>query len=122
MRYEEDGSLASYSDRQVVRAIRNWVIVAVLVISAVSLIGWQVGWWFNAENVDRQVRVDNTNTGTQTAWHDEVLSSISDYELLDPADTARRGAVRRQACELIPRLTDEYYTPEIQAFDERECQ
>lgn len=97
------------------------VIVGLVLAIGVLVGGYQLGWWLKAENVERQVRVDNTNTGTQTAWRDEVLSSISDFELLDPADTARRGAVRRQACEIIPRLGDEYYTPEIQAFDETEC-
>lgn len=121
MRYNEDGSFASYTDRQMVRSIRIWIVVGIVAAIAVALIGWQVGWWFKAENVERQVRVDNTNTGTQTAWRDEVLSSISDFELLDPADTARRGAVRRQACAIIPRLGGPYYTPEIQVFDESEC-
>lgn len=121
MKYDKDGTLVPMSDREIASSIKKWVAATVVVILAASLIGWQVGWWFKAENTDRQVAIDNSNKGTQTAWHDEVIKTIADFELVDPANTAARGALRNKACDLIPRLKDSYRDENIVVFYEREC-
>lgn len=121
VKYDEKGMLMPMSDREVARMAKKWAAGLVLVLIAVSLIGWQVGWWFRAENVDRQVTIDNNNKGTQTAWRDEAIKTVADFELIDPANTAARGALRIKACDLIPRLNDNYRDGTLVAFYQEEC-
>ena len=104
------------SAKIVLAAIVAFVMVVILGVAA-----WQFGWFVTEKNVDRQVNVDNRNKGTQTAWHDEAVRSIRDFELLDPSDTARRGVLRNQACDLIVRLTPPYRDAKIIAFQQQEC-
>lgn len=121
MKYDKEGNFVSMSDRQVVSSARRWAAGIVLAIIATSLISWQVGWWFKEKNTDRQVRIDNRNLGTQTAWRDEAVKTIADFELVDPANTAARGALKNKACDLIPRLRPDYTTPNLTAFAAKEC-
>lgn len=94
-------------------------IIAATVVLAVG--GYQLGWWLKADSTERQVQIDNSNTGTQTAWHDQAIQGIRDYELVDPSNTAARGALRNQTCELIARLSDPYRDNIIVAFEAKEC-
>lgn len=105
--------------------MRPLKIVAVLILCSVAaaglaVSGYQLGWWLRADRVERTVRIENTNTGTQTAWRDEATDSISRYELL-PEDHPARGALRNQACGLIVRLTPEYLTANLAAYAAKEC-
>lgn len=92
------------------------VFGTLVVVAIVVLAGWQIGWWFKGENLERQVNLDNRNLGTQTAWADEALDSVAEYYTVDESNTAARGALRRQACELIGRLDDDYLTPDLSEF------
>ncbi len=102
-------------------SITVWVIGFCLLFGAIGVVGWQVGWWLKKENVERQVDIANNNTGTQTAWRDEVLSSIRDYEVIDPENQAARNAVRVQACNIIPRLNEDYLDDQIVEFELEHC-
>lgn len=97
------------------------LIVGLAVIAVLAVGVWQLGWFVSAKNVDRQVHIDNRNTGTQTAWHDQALQDIRDFTLLDPSDTARRGALRNDACNLIGRLRPDYLTQDLSDFKNQEC-
>jgi hypothetical protein len=77
----------------------------VLVI-LIGVIGWQFEWWLKEKNVDRQTNLDNRRMGTQTAWHDEAIELFNEADILDPAPQADN--LRRQACQLVARLTDPY--------------
>lgn len=96
-------------------------LFAVIVIAVLAIGTWQLGWFVAEKDTDRQVQIDNRNKGTQTAWHDEVVKTIADYQLVDPANTAARGALRNKACDLIPRLTETYRDSNIVAFESQEC-
>lgn len=93
----------------------------VLSLAVIGVVGWQAGWWLEAKNTDRRVQIDNRQKGTQTAWSDEARNAISDYLLLDPANTATRGALRNKACVLINRLTYNYKDDDLVAFETKEC-
>lgn len=101
-------------------------MIAIAVVALAALVGlsigaWQLGWFVNEKNVDRQVHIDNRNKGTQTAWRDEAVKTIADYRLVDPTNTAARGALRTKACDLIPRLRSDYLTPNLIEFQTKEC-
>ncbi len=96
-------------------------IVAFVMMAILGIAAWQFGWFVTEKNVDRQVNIDNRNKGTQTAWRDQAVQNIKDYELVDPANTAARSALRDQTCELIARLTPPYRDTIIVRFETKEC-
>jgi hypothetical protein len=98
-----------------------YTVTAVVLVIAVVVGGYLGGWWLRKDVTDRQVRVDNRNTGTQTAWHDEATDLINQAALL-PTDAPQRAALERQACELIGRLTDSYVDDNLAAYQAQECQ
>lgn len=95
------------------------VVIAFVVVGSIGV--WKAGWFIKAKDTDRQVQIDNSNKGTQTAWRDQVVRDIKDFNLLDPSSTAQRGAIRSEACDLISRLKDPYKTPNIIRFEQEEC-
>lgn len=97
------------------------VIGALVLITAISVGGWQAGWWLKEKNVNRQVQIDNRNKGVQVAWRDEARNAITDYELIDPANMASRGALRTKACSLIVRLVPSYKDADLIQFEIKEC-
>lgn len=97
-------------------------VAAVVLAIALAVGAWQLGWFVKSKNVDRQVQIDNRNVGTQTAWRDEVVKTIADFELVDPSNTAARGALRNKACDLIDRLRPDYLTPDIETYNYAECE
>lgn len=96
-------------------------LLAVVVVVALSVGVWQLGWFVKEANTNRNTSLRNDRVGTQTALQDEVLSSISDYYLIAESNVAGRNAIKNQACTLIDRLNSNYYTPEIRGFDRNEC-
>ena len=98
-----------------------WIIGFFLLFTVIGVAGWQIGWWFKTADTNRQVQLDNRNTGVQTAWHDQAVQGVKDYYLTPESNTAARGALRNQTCELIGRLVDEYKTTELVEFEQKEC-
>jgi hypothetical protein len=96
-------------------------IGALLLVVVIAVGGWQAGWWLQEKNVNRQVQIDNRNKGVQTAWRDEARNAITDYELVDPSNTAARGALRNKACSLIVRLVPSYKDGDLVQFETKEC-
>lgn len=103
------------------KSIATLVVAGIALVVVLAIGGYQLGWWLKADSTERQVQIDNSNTGTQTAWHDQAVQGIRDYELVDPSNTAARGALRNQTCELIARLSDPYRDDIIDAFYDKEC-
>lgn len=97
------------------------VIGAVVIVVALAVAGWQFNWWLNKANVNRQVGVDNQNKGTQTAWRDQVNQNIADFYLVPTGNTAARGALRVQICDMSSRLNSNYRTDQIDTFRAKEC-
>ena len=120
--WDKEGNVRSdLTDRQWWHKGITWFVVIIVLVIGLSLAGWQVGWWFKAENTERQVEIDNSQKGTQTAWRDEVNKTIADFELIDPDNTAARGALVNKACDIIPRLDDPYRDEDIEAFEIEHC-
>ena len=101
-------------------AVLTGILAAVLVVG-LGIAAWQLGWFVEAKNVDRQVKIDNRNVGTQTAWRDEARRTVASYAVVDPDNTAASGALRNQACGLIQRLRPDYLDADLSAFAAKEC-
>lgn len=95
------------------------LITVVLVVAVVGV--WRLGWFVKEKNTDKQVEINNHNTGTQTAWQDEVLKSIAEFDAMDPANLAQWNALADKACNIIPRLTEPYKTESIKMFEQEHC-
>lgn len=102
--------------------LRNFglFLLGIVLLAGVVIGGRELNWWLRKDNVDRQVRIDNRNTGTQTAWADEAKNMIIDIELL-PDGTPAKANLVRQTCDLIGRLTSPYQTDDLVSFQTQEC-
>lgn len=100
-------------------------LLGLLVLTAITITVYLGAWWLRGDTKNRQVKIDNRNVGVQTAWRDEALDHITEFELLQnsPQAASAQAAEADRACDLIGRLTDNYRTdPRIDAFAERYCQ
>jgi hypothetical protein len=95
-------------------------LAVVVLIVAVVVGGYLGGWWLKKDTTDRRVGIQNRNTGVQTAWRHEAHDKVDDYLLVDP-DTPAAASLRRSACDLIGRLTDNYLDDQLAEFQATEC-
>ena len=121
MPYDSSGDLYYKNDRQAIHRLILWIVVVMLGIGAISVVGWRVGWWFKKANVEKQVEIDNSNKGTQQGWHDAAVKAVSDYTLINSANTAARGQLRKQACELIGKLQGTWASQDLKGFYSLQC-
>jgi hypothetical protein len=96
------------------------LIGGIVLIVLIGVAGWQFDWWLTEKNVDRQVQIDNRNTGTQTAWADRAKDLIVEIGTL-PEDAPVRVTLTQRACDYIGRLTDPYVTDDLATFQAQEC-
>lgn len=94
-------------------------LAVVVILIGLSIAAWQLGWFVQAKNTDRQVNIDNRNKGAQVAWRDQAREGIRDFYATD--DPAYRGALRNQVCGLTPKLVDTYRDADIVTFESKEC-
>ena len=97
------------------------VIFGLLFLVALAIGGRELGWWLRTDNTNRQVKIDNLNTGTQTAWHDQAIQDVKNFYLLDEANSAQHGMLRNEACQYIARLSDPYLDDILVEFQAQEC-
>lgn len=95
------------------------ILAGLVGTGAILVGGWQLGWWLNAKNTDRKVRIQNQNVGTQSAWQQQVTEDIRTVTLLE--DGPQRRAVINEACLLASKLTDNFLTTDIVAFQANNC-
>lgn len=95
-------------------------LLALIVVVAIGVAGWQFDWWLAEKNVDRQVRIENRNTGSQTAWRDRINTLLVDIETVGEDQPARQAMIH-EACTLSGRLTDNYLTDQIEQFQIDYC-
>lgn len=56
------------------------VLSAVLLIAAVVLIGWRIGWWFNVQNTNRDASLQQNGVANQSAMVSEIPRKIDDVQ------------------------------------------
>lgn len=97
-----------------------WSILGVVLIGLASWGAYELGWFLEAENTERQVQIDNNNSGTQTAWQDKVQNNIAKIETLGEGSPASR-ALTHEACEYAGKLTDQFFTRDIEDWYNTNC-
>ena len=93
--------------------------IAVIVLGAVlTLVGWQVGWWFTAHNATRQAEMIQNGYSNQSTLRSQVTSKLADVTAItvqiaatkdDPAEVAaledQRAAVAGIVCSDAAQIT-----------------
>ena len=53
---------------------------AALLVAGVVLGGWQAGWWFTTQNVNRRAHVYRQSYEAQQTLRDEITKHLGDYQ------------------------------------------
>lgn len=93
------------------------IVTGLIVFAAVVLGGWQAGWWFRTQDVNREAVVNRESYGFQQSRMDELGNLITDLnkitvqitEIPDPTQNAalraQRLAEADQACRVARDIT-----------------
>ena len=66
-----------------VLAIIAGFVVTVVLIAAVTLAGWQIGWWFKNENANREAHLIRNGYSNQQTLREQVTKNIGDVLAID---------------------------------------
>jgi len=103
----------------VMTAFWRWfgvILLALALIAALVVGGWQAGWWFTTQDVARQSNVIRNNYATQETYLQQLSKYIGNLavikvqedqaggqELADLQAEARGQG--QQACQLVPQIS-----------------
>jgi len=45
MKYDDRGNFVSLTDKEAVGQVKKWAVIGVLLLTVLSVGGWQAGWW-----------------------------------------------------------------------------
>lgn len=69
-----------------------WVGVAALVLLAGLIVGgWQLGWWFQAQNATRQAQNTQNGYSNQTTLRQQVTSQLATVDTITTQIAANQG-------------------------------
>jgi hypothetical protein len=90
------------------KAVVFWTTVGGVVLVALVVVGgWQAGWWFHGQNVNRTSRLYQHSYGRQTALRDDIstkLGTVADItvQLGDTSISAgQRAALKAQRLAVV---------------------
>jgi hypothetical protein len=104
--------------------------VAALALVGIVFGGWEAGWWFKAQDAQREGVVTRSSTNFQQGHMDELSNEIADLSRIGtqiaqaPADQAaalkaQRLAEAQQACSTARDITDSTMSQEASLLDWR---
>lgn len=103
-------------------------IGAIVLTAALAVGSWQLGWFVEAKNVDRQTQVNDLSQGRQQALTSKVLRDIRTVRDIDtqpqtPAVQAQRTAIVDGICDSAALLSGSVTFPTSASdFIYQECQ
>lgn len=76
-------------------------VIAAIIIIALVIVGWQVGWWFNVQNVNRQAQLNQHQYNVQLGYIQAVQNDVQtvDSLIVQMATAPDPGALRSQAIQ-----------------------
>jgi hypothetical protein len=106
-------------------------LLAVVLLAAVVLGGWQVGWWFKSQNINREAKITRHSFGYQQTYREQVTRGIGDVlaissQIASAPDSqvvslkAQRAAILAQTCSQAAQIVGDY-TPDQEAFISTNC-
>lgn len=109
-------------------------VIALVVVAAIAVGGWQLGWWAQNSAVNHQAHIYANSYGTQTADIQEarnLATQISQVatQVVDPSTpTSEVGALRSQqvamtsqACSIINNITPNLLPSDLATFASTNC-
>lgn len=92
------------------------VAAAAVLVAGIIFGGWEAGWWFTAQNANRDSHVRRTTYGYQQTLRDQITKGIGDVLDVDrqltqatgdnaTALTAQRRAMANQVCNEATQVT-----------------
>lgn len=106
---------------------------AALVLSGgIILGGWEAGWWFTAQNTNRDAHVRRTSYGYQQTLRDQITKGIGDVMDVDrqltqatgdntTALTAQRRAMANQVCVNAAQITGDPLNADQASWVSQNC-
>jgi hypothetical protein len=75
------------------------LIGAGVVIVAVVLVGWNVGWWFTAQNVNRRAHITQNQYNTQEGYLSAISNDVANLDgiVAQEPGSPNQAALRAQA-------------------------
>ena len=93
-------------------------VVGLIVLAGLIFGGWEAGWWFRTQNVNRTAHLFQNSYGTQSAYIEQLQNQITQIDAIDVqvADTntpasevtalqAQKKAIINQACGIAANIT-----------------
>jgi len=112
----------------------GYILFTVALLAAIVLGGWQAGWWFKAQNVQRQAHINRTSYEAQKTYRDKIVSDQTviatiDNQIVDSTTTpeqkvalrAQRQAVVNEVCQVATNLTASDLSTVIVTFVNSNC-
>jgi len=102
-------------------------IGAVLLIAALGIGAWQLGWFVEAKNTNKRTEINDKSQGRQQALTSKVLRDIRTVRDIDTQDQTDAVKAQRQAfvdeiCDNAALLTGNVtLSPSAQGFIDQEC-
>ncbi len=109
-------------------------VFTLALIAAITVAGWQAGWWFKAQNVQKQAHINRTSYEAQKTYRDKIVSDQTviatiDNQIVDSATTpeqkvalrAQRTAVVNEVCQVATNLTASDLSTVIVTFVTSNC-
>lgn len=106
------------------------VLGTVLLVAALAVGGWQLGWWLNEESTNRTTGIANDSLARQQALLEDATDKAADIRNIDvqletaPSDaiSAQRVAIVDQFCQSYGGLTGRLQVPaSVDALAAQEC-
>jgi len=108
------------------------VLATVVVVAAIVLGGWAVGWWFTTQNTNREAHLYRSSYGNQQTLRDAITAGISqvatDTSQVDATSgqeqadlKAQRYAHVGQVCAEAAQVTGDPLSADQQAFVSTNC-
>lgn len=109
------------------------VLLGLLVVAALAVGGWKLGWWMQEESTNRRTSIANDSLARQQALVDEVTDKAADLRRIDVQVTtatpeqaaalnAQRAAIVDQFCSAYGGLTNRItVSASVAALASQEC-
>lgn len=79
-------------------------LLALALLAALAVGGWQLGWWLKSESVNRNAKIQQDSYGRQNALVEQILDDVAEAQ--DPnLPASQRAAITDQVCDSAAKLT-----------------
>lgn len=121
------GRYAGFTDRP-----GRYLVAAILAVALIVLGGWQIGWWFAGQNVNRESHLIRNSYSNQQTLRDEITANVQNVFAINaqiaedpsaaPALKAQRVAVVNIICGDAVQVVGDPLAPSQASFINANCE